>query len=375
MPRVADLHNDAAPHLVADLDPLSADSWMAQLGTLNKHRDTAGLLRATRDLVPSFDYAVTLGPYEAAAATRDLGMMLASLRRHGMEPVEVVPEVEPIMLLWGRRTDMAPRDTTFHYGSWNPSGDRRRRFTSDPTEDGLIDAVATSIAPLRAAADALSAAWELPMASADFVTSCTTTANELLALSESMAITRKCVDPHFFASELRLYFEPIRMGGRLYSGSSGTQLSTNVIDHLLWSSDCTDDVYREFVSETIRYARPKDRETYRFTLGQPSLLTRLIRERDRLGPDVSDQAAHGLLRVFNALRMFRGRHLAIARAAFQAEINVCPVGSAGYAPDLLTRIFDLTQQARGQLGEVAAGRGSYKVSTCPFRQATGKPSR
>ena len=72
---------------------------------------------------------------------RDLGIVLGSLKRHGQEPLEAIPELTPLLLDLGKQADLVPRDTVQHYTSWNPADDRRRTYTGDQQEAWLQDAV------------------------------------------------------------------------------------------------------------------------------------------------------------------------------------------------------------------------------------------
>ena len=126
---------------ISPLDPLCADTQLAQLPDWNEARDVNAMAGALADLAPSEAQAGALGPFEACAALRDLGMLLGSLKRHGVEPAEAVPSAVPALLILGRICGMVPRDTVYHYGPWNPTGVRQRCFTRDSNEDGLIHCV------------------------------------------------------------------------------------------------------------------------------------------------------------------------------------------------------------------------------------------
>src|SRR5690242_13798452 len=114
IPRAAD--SDA----VVTLDPLGADARLARLPDLNRDGDVAGLTATLRAIVPKMAWAQAMNMHEAIAALRDLGMVMASLKKHGCEPLEAVPEAEPPLLMLGEKTRMVPRDTVYHYSVWNP---------------------------------------------------------------------------------------------------------------------------------------------------------------------------------------------------------------------------------------------------------------
>ncbi|WSM18722.1 DUF1864 family protein (plasmid) [Streptomyces sp. NBC_01717] len=58
-----------------------------------------------------------------------LPLLVGSVKRHGVEPVDAVPELEAPLLEFGARTSMIPRDTVHHYIGWNPTGSRERMYT------------------------------------------------------------------------------------------------------------------------------------------------------------------------------------------------------------------------------------------------------
>src|ERR1700722_8670401 len=113
---------------VSFIDPLSADVIMEKVPSWNKAGDISELVSALQAMcrivsLESRNY------YELLAIVRDLGILAGSLRRHGQEPLALVPELEPIFLRAGVLTDLIPRDTLMHYTVWNPSGLRLRRYT------------------------------------------------------------------------------------------------------------------------------------------------------------------------------------------------------------------------------------------------------
>jgi hypothetical protein len=60
-------------------------------------------------------------------------------------------------------------------------------------------------------------------------------------------------------------------------------------------------------------------------------------------------ALAGLARALQTLVTFRGRHLALARQAYRAEVRLYPRGSGGGSLDLLREIVDLTRQSATSL--------------------------
>ncbi|MBO0881383.1 MAG: DUF1864 family protein, partial [Mycobacterium sp.] len=132
--------------MVAALDPLDADEVCAHLPAMNRRGEVSALATALRQIMPTAIQVAGFNALECLAAMRDIGMLLGSIKRHGVQPVAAVPEIEEVLLDLAMRTDLVPRDTLHHYTCWNPGGGTRRRmYTGDPQETHLIDAVRTAM--------------------------------------------------------------------------------------------------------------------------------------------------------------------------------------------------------------------------------------
>jgi hypothetical protein len=333
---------------VASRDPLGLDACLAELPAINRTGDVTRLVTIAREHVRTASFAHDADIRDALAAVRDLGMLAASLRRHGLEPRESVPSIEPLLLALGQRTQMVPRDTVFHYGPWNPRGARERTFTGDARERALIESTRMASPSLERAITALRAMLVTSPRSEQYVALADASVRELQGLAEAIAFARKHVEPAFFAQELRQYFEPIRLGASEFPGAAAAPLSVGLVDHLLWSSDETEADYRSFQNHGIECNVPQMRRLYTERLGQASLV-RLLRA--SVGDDLAahERAADALDRVFKQVLAFRGRHIVLARDAYNASIRRYQVGSAGYGVDTLDMILRLTKSSRRKL--------------------------
>jgi FAD/FMN-containing dehydrogenase len=83
---------------IGSLDPLGADRVLARLPAMNARADAAAIARALVELAPSDAERSELTFQGCLAAMRDLGVLAGSLKRHGVEPVQALPELEPILL-------------------------------------------------------------------------------------------------------------------------------------------------------------------------------------------------------------------------------------------------------------------------------------
>lgn len=107
--------------VIQNLDPLQADAELDKLPELNRRGDTANIVKLLQYLAKTFAKTEIETPEAALATMRDIGIVVGSLKRHGVEPVTAVPEIEWPLLQLGDYTNMIPRDTVHHYTSWEPS--------------------------------------------------------------------------------------------------------------------------------------------------------------------------------------------------------------------------------------------------------------
>lgn len=336
VPRAAD------SEAVASSDPLGADARIARLADLNRDADVAGLSQMLRAVAPTKAHAEGMSIHEAIASLRDLGMLMASLKKHGCEPMEVVPEAEASMLTLGEKTKMVPRDTVYHYSVWNPRGHRQRMFLGDPSEEALIEASRVGALRVEAALEALVEIIDTPLETRGFVEGCHTAGEMLMGMVDAIAHAAHRVSSQFFAHSLRSYFEPIRIGGVAYNGAAAAPLSIGVVDTILWSSDCTDAVYREFQDQTMQYNMPCWRKLYRDQVGLPSLATKVSEALEaRPGDAQVKEACAALIAPMRVVLTFRGRHRLVAKAAYAEETRMYQKGSGGYGVDTLEHILKL----------------------------------
>lgn len=353
----------AAPTVCASaagLDPLGADKYFAQLPRWNANLEIGPIYQALCDMMPSAHRVGTMTVPEAIAATRDLGMMAASLGRHGANPTAIVMNLEERLLQLGERVDMVPRDTVYHYGIWNPAGRRERRFTGAAAEGALIDAVRMAVPAIDATLEWLCGVVALRLDSEEFVSGCRDAAQKLETILDAISLVKQEIPPMFFAQTLRPYFAPLEIGGRTYNGASAAPMSMCIVDHLLWGSDCRDRVFRQFQLEQIRYNMARWRVLYGRTLGQPSLVSRLVaaHEAGELESTASIEAVVDLLHVLIA---FRGRHRHVARRAYSPDIRKFEVGSGGYGVDTLEHIFGLTRAAAKSLEDLLGNQAAPRM--------------
>jgi 2-polyprenyl-6-methoxyphenol hydroxylase-like FAD-dependent oxidoreductase len=183
-----------------DLDPLGIDRLLRPIRQLNARGDVAGLVTLLRQLAPSRERVAVFSRPDSVAAIRDLGVLIGSVKRWGVEPVSAVPELgEPLVEL-GARTGMVPRDTVFHYTGWNPLGTRERTYTGHAMERSLISAVRTTLPPLVIAVELCRRLGELDPCEPEFADTITELAPSVESLVRAIDAAAAGVAAEFFAT-------------------------------------------------------------------------------------------------------------------------------------------------------------------------------
>jgi monodechloroaminopyrrolnitrin synthase len=344
-----DLHGEPR-YRIAEIraaDPLGADALLAALPGMNAAADAPALTVALRTLVPDPDRVAALAITDALAAMRDLGILLGSLKRHGVESVAAVPEVLPVLEELGRRTDMVPRDTVHHYTTWNPLGARRRMYTGDRMESNLQDAVRMVFPSLVASLDTCAELARLEPYDPGFALALDRTAQHVQSMVDSIDFTVANVSPVFFAREMRSYFEEIDIAGVEYLGPAAAQVPLWLVDLTLWQCDRSNPAYDAFLDDSVQYSLPSWRDHYAKHKGGTSAVSKLSaavswEATDRLPPQLAASAV-SLARVLRILKTFRARHMTIARKAYSDEVRLYDMGSGGAPIALLRSVLDLTR--------------------------------
>jgi hypothetical protein len=340
--------------IIASLDPLKADEVLKTLPQMNASQDLGILISVTKTLVPDLEEIGHYSYYQALAAVRDLGMFAGSIKKHGVEPAQAVPALEPVLLKLGQMTDMPPRDTVLHVCLWNPEGERQRTYTIHGDEKQLIASTKRAIPQLENAIQGLILLHELPLNSPEFVSQCEQCGKDLSGMVEAVVHTMKNVSRKIFAEELRCYYDSITLQGKQYLGPGAVELPLYIFDHLLWSVECLDESYVNFKEALVPYCLPILRKVYAKFKEQPSLLAKVYRELNNAQASKSRilDGANALMVLFNILVKFRMPHKKLVDQAYVYEPKkVREKGSGGYPPEMLASLNTLTLDAREKLSE------------------------
>lgn len=348
----------------AGLDPLGFDRLVPVLHGLNATRDVPGLLALLRDVLPEVADVVTRSEAERLAVMRDLGLLLGSLRACEVEPVEAVPGLAEVLLALGAGSDMVPRDTLHHYVMCNPAGPRERTYTGDEMERMLVSAVRSSLPRVVSAVRVCERLLTLDPVTPDFAMAANEVVVRVRAMRDAIDATTATVTPVYFAGTLRQYFEPILLAGRHYLGPAAAHAPLYLVDLALWAGDDDTLTYRDFWRESAEYGLPWWRALAEQWAHGPSVTTRLLEAagtyREGDGALVRLRAsAEAVGRALRGLVSFRGKHLTLARAAYEEDIGRFPTGSGGGTVGLLTTITNLSRDNAAlvnRLPRAAAGR-------------------
>ncbi|MGH3758120.1 monodechloroaminopyrrolnitrin synthase PrnB family protein [Actinophytocola sp.] len=331
---------------MAGADPLGADEFARRLPALNAAADRAGLVTAFRDLLPTPDALAGLAPHECLAAMRDLGMLLGSLKRHGVEPADAVPEAVPVLCELGARTDMVPRDTVQHYGPWNPADHRCRAYVGSSQEDAMQASMRLVHPHMRRALDLCDVLAGTEPRDPAFPAALGELTERTEVMTEAMDLVSGAVTPSYFAHIMRPYYEEVTIAGDVLLGPAAAQVPLWLVDLAVWASDRSEPDYQQFLAESVRYSLPKWRAYHTAWLSRESVVTRVVSAlREAEDSPALTESATLLADLLRTITVFRGRHLSMARRSYRIEVRLYDLGSGGGNVPLLGQILDLTRQA------------------------------
>lgn len=339
---------------IASLDPLKADAVLRRLPEMNASGDISSIICAIKTLIPDIE---EIGHYsfpQALAVMRDLGMLVGSVKKHGVEPAQALPPLEPVLLKLGQMTDMPPRDTLLHYSVWNPDGERQRTYTAYIDETRLIESLKTAVPRLEKAIHELTLLHEITLSSHDFLSHCQQCNENITGMVEAVLYAKQNVSRKVFGEDLRPYYDSIEVQSKKYLGPGAVEMPLFVFDHLLWGAECWEETYVEFQKTFLPYCLPAFRQLYVAFENKPSLLTKVCQEL-KTAQTANSTALHGantLVKIFTTLIGFRKPHKKMVDEVYvQATKKVREKGSGGYNSEVLAYLTVLTSNARKELSE------------------------
>ncbi|GGL91758.1 monodechloroaminopyrrolnitrin synthase PrnB family protein [Nakamurella endophytica] len=342
---------------VRDADPLGLDAVLRRLPLLNDAGDT-GSLTAVLAAAVERGGSVT-GPEPAAAALRDTGMVMASLRRHGVDPVAAVPGLAALLTRWAAASGTIPRDTVVHYGWWNPTGPRERHYTTATAQESLlIDSVRQSCRTLPAASIGLDRAWHAGLTTPVALLALGAAVQALQSYGAMFETVRTGVSPVWFAQQLRPYFDPITVDGVAYCGPAAAFVPLYLVDELLWGTGAD---HTALHREAVEYGRTLWRDR-RGELADHPPLDEVVAERLHREGETAElaEAARLFSLATRALVRFRGQHATLARGAYRTDVTGYSTGSGGWAPATLLSITTENRDAATHLDDERRCAGHHR---------------
>ncbi|MTI19713.1 DUF1864 family protein [Fulvivirga sp. RKSG066] len=326
---------------IASLDPLGMDEALQKLPSLNANGEIGEMVR---DLYKHLPFPVRLERFsyqECLAAMRDIGLYLGSIKKHGKEPLEEVPELDYVLGVLSEKTDLPPRDTLLHYSLWNPEGERMRTYTHYEDERELIRSVKVAMTPLFRAIYQLIDLYWCDVESEDFSIIAERTKADFRYVIDGVVIAKKNVSPALFARELRLYFDPIEIYKEQVIGPGAVEMPLFVYDYILWGSDVRSEVYQQFSRTYVPFTLPWLRDVYFNFMNKPSLVTKVSR---MLASNPENEtivkSAKSLLELCKLEKSFRMPHKKMAEESYLHEPEKTrEKGSGGYSTSILGEVL------------------------------------
>lgn len=199
-----------------------------------------------------------------------------------------------------------PRSTITTYAGANPDGARRRSFTGSTQEELFIDGLKSSYVRLEIATQAMSRVDLDDPAKRGLAQALEAASHGMDAMIGSIIDVRRNISPEYFTNVMRPYFEPLTIGGKLYSAAGGGQLQLVVVEAMLWGLDDNDEEWRGFYEENYPYLSPAQRTAlsdFEAQNGGKSILGK-VAEEDEAGT-VNPRLVTQLEEVLRKIRKFR----------------------------------------------------------------------
>ncbi len=333
---------------VSLLDPFSLDEFfMDEFHHCNRLCHVKGIIKKGNSLALSTVHPQHLSQITAHAMTRDLCFLASSLVRHGAS-LDEIPGLESFLISISKVTQEIPRDNVYSYTIRNPAGKRRRSFTGMDEELLFIELLSTSIEDLLKLLCLFPVAEAFDPESQECADALLRCAGCLQILTSSVVTVKRKISPETFSYLLRPYFEPLKIGGRLWAGHSAAQLPLLLIDWAMWGVDCPDADYHNYFEHNMEYSPVVIRDyrrQQRLTESYVSVTERALKGKC---PCRVEAVAIALLEILRVLVKFRYPHIKVAEENFSLR-DQNSKGSGGYDMEILHRLAEHTQHNRMRL--------------------------
>jgi len=339
---------------IAGLDPLGIDEDIFDLPQLNRTCNSTQLVNLGAKMARSF-YDIGLGTAEEGyAALRDLDFVASSLDRAGVNPFSYVPRLEEAMLDAGDMAESVPRSTITTYAGANPDGVRRRSFTGSQEEDVFIASLRTSFDELEVALVGLGRLKKEEQAHA-YAGTLDISANAVQTLVASMVKVKRTISPEFFTHNIRPFFDPLTIGGRVYAAAGGGQLQLVGIERIAFGVNGVDLINYKFFEENLPYLNVLQRNKIQEFLRNHNDMSILDQVQEgQFDQGDNDDVAIALLSLARMIKKFRYPHRKVALDNFALR-SPGSVGSGSYTPTILAELIDETENQILQIGALVNG--------------------
>jgi len=306
---------EAINQAIAGADPIGANQTFLGLPALNERQDTEGIRESLNRAVTRVQSLSGSNFIDCSAAIRDISILAASLVRFGIEPADCVSGFSEVLMALSNSTlAQIPRDSFIDYTSRNPSDTRERTFTSLPQEKIFIDSLRRGMAALNLCLLNVLTVCIYPFSSKEFKTYFSAATESFRTMIDAIVQVKKGITPEVFTHQIRPFFEPFRVGDRVFSAPSGAEMSILNIDQIIWGSDCEDELYTFYFQANIIRLPAVYQEISQAVTGKKSLIT-LLKDRMALGIPLSHEertSIQELHRFLTRMYSFRMTHYKVA---------------------------------------------------------------
>ena len=330
---------------IASLDPLGVDEIIKNIPTFNETKDLKKLIEILNLFCSKADIT-TRNYFETAAIVRDLGIVMGSIKRHDLNPIQESEKLSKILINAGKQNDLLPRDTLMHYTLWNPKDHRIRTYTANPQEPFLIESIRISLPKIQEATRDLFELMHINLNSTEALELAFRIDGSLRDFLNGLKYAKEHVEPSTFIRNFRPYFEPIKLNNQILRGPGAVTMPLHIFDFLLWGCSERSEQYHSFTKNYVPYNLAEFRNYYLRAVNGQSFLDKL----EKLFSTKKDDrkfifsVLFAVNNWFKRIEGFRSSHTKYAVDAYQGnEAHNFKTGSGGHTISDLGLIANLTE--------------------------------
>lgn len=339
---------------VQEHDPLHIDDFMInRLYELNNKGNVDVIIQELDRVTPNEEPLTHYTLCDALAATRDLGMIAASLARHCVN-LETLPRLKNWLVSLSKITGEVPRDTVFSYGPRNHQEDKMRTFTGMPEERLFIQSFTRGMSELGFCTLNLLVASDHSIADPEFTRLVSRAQSDFRNLVSAMVVVRRSITSNLFSNYLRPYFPLLTIDGKTYMAPGGAQMPLILIDRILCGTTSNDEIYNSYYEDNLQYLPPLYRYLSRM-IRPVSLIDTALKEiktanthTSRVNRKYMAASLIALQGLLTEVQRFRIPHQKTAEENFKIRPEFS-IGSGGYTPEILDKLLKRTITDRDRI--------------------------